>query len=146
MSKPVKVTVFPRLNANICGTGCGVSCSSCSSCDQNCGFKESESEVMDDLYFLLEEIVFSKCDECELDFVDTSDIDYSIERLNVVLVTSGEETVTHYTYGEYMTDNAPIIALDSVIAIKGKIPTKEELIEAFDRFNSGLLSSSVPVS
>ncbi len=101
---------------------------------------------MDDLYFLLEEIVYSKCDKCELDFVDTSDIDYSIERLNMVLVTSGEETVTHYTYGEYMTEYAPIIALNSMIVIKGKIPTREELVNAFEKFSTGLLSSSVPVS
>ncbi|MBE0633663.1 hypothetical protein IH574_03755, partial [Candidatus Bathyarchaeota archaeon] len=127
MSKQVKVTVFPRLNADSCGTGCGVSCSSCTGCDQNCGFSESEQEQMDDLYFILEEIGYSTCDNCNLEFVDTKDIDYSIERLNMVLVTSGEETVTHYTYGEYMTENAPIIALNSKILAKGKIPTKEEL-------------------
>jgi hypothetical protein len=135
MSKPVKVTVFPRLNADICGTGCGISCVSCTSCDENCGFKESEQELMDDLYFLLEEIGYNKCDTCRLEFVDVSDIDYSIERLNMVLVTSGEETVTHYTYGEYMTENAPIIALNSTIVMKGRIPTKDELVKAFERFN-----------
>jgi hypothetical protein len=135
MSKQVKVTVFPRLNADSCGTGCGISCSSCTGCDQNCGFNESEQEQMDDLYFTLEEIGYSTCDNCNLEFVDTKDIDYSIERLNMVLVTSGEETVTHYTYGEYMTENAPIIALNSKILAKGKIPTKEELSKAFEKFN-----------
>jgi hypothetical protein len=135
MSKPVKVTVFPRLNADSCGVGCGIACSACTSCDQNCGFQESEQELMDDLYFLLEETGYLTCDQCNLEFVDVSDIDYSIERLNMVLVTSGEETVTHYTYGEYMTENAPIIALNSQIVMKGRIPTKEELVKAFEKFN-----------
>ena len=90
---------------------------------------------MDDLYFMLEEIGYNSCEECSLEFVDTKDIDYSIERLNMVLVTSGEDTVTHYTYGEYMTEYAPIIALNSVIVAKGRVPTKAELVEAFERFN-----------
>lgn len=135
MSNPVKVTVFPRLNADICGTGCGIACPKCTSCDQNCGFQESEQELMDDLYFLLEEIGHTAIDDCSLEFIDVTDIDYSIERLNMVLVTSGEGTVTHYTYGEYMTENAPLIALNSVIVSKGKIPSKGELIEAFARYN-----------
>jgi hypothetical protein len=96
---------------------------------------ESEQELMDDLYFLLEETGHLTCDQCNLEFVDVSDIDYSIERLNMVLVTSGEETVTHYTYGEYMTENAPIIALNSQIVMKGRIPTKDELVKAFEKFN-----------
>ena len=70
-----------------------------------------------------------------MEFVDTKDIDYSIERLNMVLVTSGEGTVTHYTYGEYMTENAPIIAMNSKIVTKGRVPSKEELVEAFTKFN-----------
>ena len=90
---------------------------------------------MNDLYFLLEEVGYSNCENCELEFVDTKDIDYSIERLNMVLVTSGEETVTHYTYGEYMTENAPILAMNSKIITKSRIPSKEELIEAFAQFN-----------
>ena len=90
---------------------------------------------MDDLYFLLEEVGYDACDNCQLEFIDTSDIDYSIERLNVVLVTSGEETVTHYTYGEYMTENSPIIALNSKIITKGRIPSKQELTKAFEGFN-----------
>ncbi len=90
---------------------------------------------MDDLYFLLEEIGFVACDECNVEFVDTTDIDYSIERLNMVLVTSGEGTVTHYTYGEYMTENAPIIAMNSKIVSKHKIPSKRELIEVFESFS-----------
>jgi len=96
---------------------------------------ESEQELMDDLYFLLEETGHLTCDQCNLEFVDVSDIDYSIERLNMVLVTSGEETVTHYTYGEYMTENAPIIALNSQIVMKGRIPTQDELVKAFEKFN-----------
>ena len=87
---------------------------------------------MDDLYFLLEEVGHDKCDNCQLEFIDTSDIDYSIERLNVVLVTSGEETVTHYTYGEYMTGNSPIIAVNSKIITKGRIPSKRELAKVFE--------------
>ena len=66
-----------------------------------------------------------------MDFVNTSDIDYSIERLNVVLVTSGKPTVTHYTYGEYMNEHAPIIALNNKIVSEGRIPTKEELDKVF---------------
>ena len=135
MSKPVKVTVFPRLNADTCGTGCGIACPKCTGCDQNSGFQESEQELMDDLYFILEEIGHTACDDCDLEFIDVTDIDYSIERLNMILVTSGEGTVTHYTYGEYMTDNAPIIALNSFIVSKGKIPTKNELVEAFASYN-----------
>ena len=90
---------------------------------------------MDDLYFLLEEIGYDKCDNCQLEFIDTSDIDYSIERLNVVLVTSGEGTVTHYTYGEYMTENSPIIAVNSKIITKGRIPSKLELAKVFEGFH-----------
>ena len=87
---------------------------------------------MDDLYFLLEEVGHNECDDCDLEFIDVSDIDYSIERLNMVLVTSGEETVTHYTYGEYMTANSPIIAFNSKIITKGKIPSKQELAKVFE--------------
>jgi len=90
---------------------------------------------MDDLYFLLEEVGHDKCDNCQLEFIDTSDIDYSIERLNVVLVTSGEGTVTHYTYGEYMTENSPIIAVNSKIITKGRIPSKQELAKVFEGFH-----------
>jgi hypothetical protein len=131
MEKPVKVTVFPRLNMDSCGTACGVSCNSCSGCDSNCGFTQEEGSQMDDLYFDLEEIGFKVCKHCKMDFVNTSDIDYSIERLNMVLVTSGKPPVTHYTYGEYMNENAPIIALNSIIVSEGKIPTKEELDKVF---------------
>lgn len=135
MNKPVKVTVFPRLNADSCGTGCGVSCSSCTGCDQNCGFKELDQEQMNDLCFLLEEVGHNKCDNCQLEFINVTDIDYSIERLNMILVTSGEETVTHYTYGEYMTESSPIIAINSKIITKGRIPSKQELIKVFDESN-----------
>jgi hypothetical protein len=89
---------------------------------------------MDDLYFLLEEVGHNACEQCDLEFIDLTDIDYSIERLNMVLVPSGEITVTHYTYGEYMTENAPIIALNSFIVSKGKIPKKEELVKAFSNY------------
>ena len=135
MNKPVKVTVFPRLNTDSCGTGCGVSCSSCTGCDQNCGFKELDQEQMDDLYFLLEEVWHNKCDNCQLELINLTDIDYSIERLNMILVTSGEETVTHYTYGEYMTESSPIIAINSIIITKGRIPSKQELIKVFEESN-----------
>ena len=131
MEKPVTVTVFPKLNVDSCGTSCGVSCNSCSGCDSKCGFSQDEEEPMNDLYFALEEIGFKVCKNCKVDFVNTSDIDYSIERLNMVLVTSGKSTVTHYTYGEYMNEHAPIIALNSNIVSEGKIPTKEELNKAF---------------
>lgn len=133
MDKSVNVTVFPRLNADVCGTGCGVSCSSCRGCDINCGFTESEQEEMDNLFFLLEEIGYRLYDNCKVEIIDISDIDYSIERLNMILVTSGEKTVTHYTYGEYMTENSPIVALNSIIITKGKIPRKKELEFAFTK-------------
>jgi len=132
MAKPVTITVFPKLNKDSCGTSCGVSCSSCSGCDSNCGFTEVEAEQMDDLYFRLEEIGFNNSPDCRMDYVNTSDIDYSIERLNMVLATSGKPTVTHYTYGEYMTENAPIIALNSKIISEKRIPTKDELNKAFE--------------
>ena len=131
MAKRVTVTVFPRLNMDSCGTACGVSCSSCKSCDTNCGFTQVEEEQMDNLYFSLEEIGFKTSPDCRVEYVDTSDIDYSIERLNMVLVTSGKSTVTHYTYGEYMTENAPIIALNSKIISEKSIPTKDELSKVF---------------
>lgn len=131
MAKRVTVTVFPRLNMDSCGTACGVSCSSCTSCDTNCGFTQVEEEQMDNLYFSLEEIGFKTSPDCRVEYVDTSDIDYSIERLNMVLVTSGKSTVTHYTYGEYMTENAPIIALNSKIISEKSIPTKDELSKVF---------------
>lgn len=134
MDKLVKVTVFPKLNMDSCGTSCGVACTSCTACDTNCGFTQSEEEQMDNLYFLLEEVGFKVCQNCNVDFVNTSDIDYSIERLNMVLVTSGKPTVTHYTYGEYMTEHAPIIALNSNILSEGRIPTKEELGLAFAKY------------
>ncbi len=131
MAKRVTVTVFPRLNMDSCGTACGVSCSSCTSCDTNCGFTQVEEEQMDNLYFSLEEIGFKTSPDCRVEYVDTSDIDYSIERLNMVLATSGKSTVTHYTYGEYMTENAPIIALNSKIISEKSIPTKDELSKVF---------------
>jgi hypothetical protein len=131
MAKRVTVTVFPKLNKDSCGTACGVSCNSCSGCDSNCGFTEAEGEQMDNLYFKLEEIGFKTSPDCRMDYVNTSDIDYSIERLNMVLVTSGKSTVTHYTYGEYMNENAPIIALNSKIISERRIPTKDELSKAF---------------
>lgn len=134
MEKRVTVTVFPRLNVDSCGTACGVSCNSCSGCDSNCGFTEAESEQMDDLYFSLEEVGFKACPDCRVEFVNTSDIDYSIERLNMVLVTSGKSTVTHYTYGEYMNENAPIIALNSKIVSEKRIPTKNELSKVFAEY------------
>jgi hypothetical protein len=132
MSKPVTITVFPKLNKDSCGTACGVSCNSCSGCDSNCGFTEVEEKQMDDLYFRLEEIGFKTSPDCRMDYVNTSDIDYSIERLNMVLATSGKPTVTHYTYGEYMTENAPIIAINSKIISEKRIPTKDELNKAFE--------------
>ena len=89
---------------------------------------------MDDLYFLLEEVGHNQCENCQLEFIDVNDIDYSIERLNVVLVTSGEGTVTHYTYGEYMTEYSPIIAINRKIITKGRIPSKQELKKAFEVF------------
>lgn len=101
---------------------------------------------MDDLYFRLEEIGFTVYDEFNVESVDTTDIDYSIERLNMVLVTSGEGTVTHYTYGEYMTENAPIIAMNRRIVSKSKIPTNQELVKFFEIFKLGLPSSSVQAS
>ena len=125
------VTVFPKLNMDSCGTSCGVACTSCTSCDTNCGFTQNEEEQMDELYFALEEVGFKVCTNCKVDFVDTADIDYSIERLNMVLVTSGRPAVTHYTYGEYMNEHAPIIALNSVILSEGRIPSKDELDKAF---------------
>jgi hypothetical protein len=131
MAKRVTVTVFPRLNMDSCGTACGVSCNSCTGCDTNCGFTQVEEEQMDNLYFSLEEIGFKTSPDCRVEYVDTSDIDYSIERLNMVLVTSGKSTVTHYTYGEYMTENAPIIALNSKIISEKSIPTKDELSKVF---------------
>lgn len=90
---------------------------------------------MDNLYFSLEEIGFKTSPDCRVDYVNTSDIDYSIERLNMVLVTSGKPTVTHYTYGEYMTENAPIIALNSKIISEKRIPTKDELNKAFESYS-----------
>jgi hypothetical protein len=111
-----------------------VSCSSCTGCDLNCGFTDSEQEEMDKLFFLLEEIGFRLYKNYRVEFIDISDIDYSIERLNMILVTSGENTVTHYTYGEYMTENSPIIAKNSVIITKGKIPGKKELESALTKY------------
>ena len=86
---------------------------------------------MDNLYFSLEEIGFKTSPDCRVEYVDTSDIDYSIERLNMVLATSGKSTVTHYTYGEYMNENAPVIALNSKIISEKSIPTKDELDKVF---------------
>jgi len=134
MEKPVTVTVFPKLNMDSCGTSCGVACTSCTACDTNCGFTQNEEEQMDELYFALEEIGFKVCKNCSLDFVNPSDIDYSIERLNMVLVTSGKSPVTHYTYGEYMNEHAPIIALNSNIISEGRIPSKDELDKAFSDY------------
>ena len=104
-------------------------------CDKNCGFTESEQDEMDNLFFLLEEIGYRLYENYKLEFIDTSDIDYSIERLNMILVTSGEGTVTHYTYGEYMTEHSPIIALNSIIVTKGKIPRKEDLESVLAKLN-----------
>jgi len=90
---------------------------------------------MDNLYFSLEEIGFKVCQNCKVEFVNTTDIDYSIERLNMVLATSGKSTVTHYTYGEYMNENAPVIALNSKIISEKSIPTKDELDKVFASYS-----------
>ena len=135
MAKRFTVTVFPRLNKDSCGTACGVSCNSCTGCDSNCGFTQVEEEQMDNLYFSLEEVGFKTSPDCRVDYVDTSDIDYSIERLNMVLATSGKSTVTYYTYGEYMNENAPIIALNSKIISEKSIPTKDELDKVFASYS-----------
>ncbi len=89
---------------------------------------------MNELYFAFEEVGFRVYGECKIDFVNTSDILYSIEKLNMALVTSGKSTVTHYTYGEYMNDNAPIIALNNKIVFQGHIPSKAELDEVFKKY------------
>ena len=85
---------------------------------------------MDEFYFMLEEVGYKLKKDFRIEFVDTKDIDYSIERLNVVLVTSGESPVTHYTYGEYMTLSAPIVTVNNRIVCKGEVPCRDELEKA----------------
>lgn len=90
---------------------------------------------MNELYFALEEVGYKACQNCRVEFINTADIDYSIERLNMALVTSGKSTVTHYTYGEYMNQHAPIIALNSNIVSEGRVPSKDELDKAFEKYS-----------
>ena len=125
--KPLRVSVFPRLNLDTCGTGCGVHCSQCTACDRRCSFLEWEREALDDLYFQLEEVFHTWPGGFQVEFVDLRDIDYALERLNMVLVTSGEKPLTHYTYGEYMTRNAPLMAINDVLVCRGGIPPKAAL-------------------
>ncbi len=84
---------------------------------------------MDDIYFLLEEIGYELDTEFKVQFIDTGDVYYAIERLNMILVTNEEPPVTHGTYGEYLTVSAPLIAVNNRIVAVGEIPDKNILKE-----------------
>ncbi|MCW4050448.1 MAG: hypothetical protein NWE89_12010 [Candidatus Bathyarchaeota archaeon] len=129
MEKPVNVTVFPRPNSGSCGSGCNTSCASCSSCGISCGFYEAEQELMDDLYFLLKEIGSYIGKRFLIELIDTADVNYAIERLNVVLATNSEQQVNHQTYGNYLTVSGPLVAVNNHIVSVGDIPEKNVLTE-----------------
>ncbi len=124
MEKSIKVTVFPRPNSDVCGSGCSISCASCGKCEISCGFYEAELELMDKLYFMMEEIGYNLGKQVEMEIIDTGDLQYYLERLNMVLITNGESPVNYEYYGEYMTISAPLIAVNKRIVAMGEIPEK----------------------
>lgn len=132
MERPVKFTVFPPINADSCSDGCSVSCTSCSSCASSCGFQETRQEHLDDLSFMLEEIGFNLGRRFQVEFVDTGSVLYTIERLNMLLVSNDEPTVDGETFGEFMNVAAPVIAVDNHILFMGEYPGKEELEKAVE--------------
>jgi len=132
MERPVKFTVYPPINADSCSDGCGVSCTSCASCASSCGFQETRQERLDDLSFMLEEIGFKLGRRFQVEFVDTGSVLYTIERLNMLLVSNDEPTVDGETFGEFMNIAAPVIAVDNHILFMGEYPGMEELEKAVE--------------
>jgi hypothetical protein len=123
------ITVFPRPNSDSCGLGCSVSCASCVFCGITCGFYEAELDFIDDLYLTLEEIGYRLGMKIEMEVIDTGNVEYSIDRLNMVLSENGEPAVDPVRYGEYMIVSAPLIAVNSKIVAMGEVPEMEFLME-----------------
>jgi hypothetical protein len=88
---------------------------------------------MEDIYFMLEEIGYKLGREFVIETIDTGNTLYSIERINVMLVSMGETPVNHETYAEYIMHSVPLIAVNNKIVSIGEIPKKEKLLEKIER-------------
>lgn len=131
----LKVSIFPKSPNAGFGAGCS-GCSGCSSVGSTGPSLEAEQEALEDLTFRLEEIGYEKGEPINVSVIDVSDVNYTLELLNVALVTSGSsERITHDNYNMFMTHNAPIITVNNKIIFKGKIPRKDELVESLSQFN-----------
>jgi hypothetical protein len=130
MERPLKFTVFPPINVDSCGEGCSVSCARCSSCSSRCGFQEARQEHLDDLSFMVEEIGFTLGRSFQVELVDTDSVLYTIERLNMLLVSNEEPTVDGETFGEFMNIASPVIAVDNHILFMGEYPCEKALEKA----------------
>lgn len=124
MSGVVRITVFPGYMMDSC-INCTLDSSSCASCKN--GSFDAQMELMDDLYFMLEEISYKLSRDVLIETVDTSDTLYALERLNVILFINGEAQVTLDTYPEYIIHSVPLIAVNNKIVCIGEVPDKEEL-------------------
>ncbi|MBD3206868.1 hypothetical protein GF319_11080 [Candidatus Bathyarchaeota archaeon] len=127
MSDVVRITVFPGYMMESC-VDCSLSSHSCANCDT--GSLETQMQLMDDLYFMLEEIAYKLSRELIIETIDTSDTLYAIERLNVLLFLNGEAQVSHETYPEYIMHSVPLIAVDNRIVSVGEMPKKENLFKS----------------
>jgi hypothetical protein len=137
VNSSVKVSIFPKSPNASCSSGCGASCSSCSTFGSTGINYLTELEAMDELQFRLEEVSFETDQELKIQMVDTSNLNYTLELLNVALITSGEaERVSHENFDEFMTKNGPIITMNNIVQFKGKLPTKKELAEKLSSINS----------
>jgi len=87
-------------------------------------------QLMEDLYFMLEEIAYKLSRKLIIETVDTGDTLYAIERLNVLLFHNGESQVSHETYPEYIMHSVPLIAVDNKIVSIGEMPKKERLFRS----------------
>jgi hypothetical protein len=130
MSDVVRITVFPGYMMDSC-VNCSLDSASCTNCET--GSFEAQIELMDDLYFMLEEIAFKLTKEVVIETIDTGNTLYAIERLNVLLYLNGESQVTHETYPEYIMHSVPLIAVDNKIVSIGVLPDKEEFLKTIKK-------------
>ena len=127
MSDVVRITVFPGYMMESC-VDCLLESPSCANCET--GSLEAQIQLMDDLYFMLEEIAYKLSRKLIIETVDTGDTLYAIERLNVLLFHNGEAQVSHETYPEYIMHSVPLIAVDKKIVSIGEMPKKERLFKS----------------
>jgi hypothetical protein len=122
-----RITVFPGYMMESC-FNCFLESRSCINCEK--GSFEAQRQLMDDLYFTLEEIAYKLSREVVIETIDTSDTQYAVERLNVLLFHNGEAQVSYENYPEYIMHSVPLIAVNNKIVSIGEIPEKEYLLRS----------------